>query len=118
MQGSLPRTAGRLVPLAHACRQRAQRAGLTDVALLFDARCEYERLLAFVREELGVDHDEFADLTTRWSRCRDGSGESAILAFGAESARWSHPHRSWRHRFSPGRPAAAATHHAAAGCRH
>src|SRR4051812_39064327 len=86
MQGSLPRTAGRLVLPAHACRQRVQRAGLIDAALLFDARCGYERLLAFVREELGVDRDEFADLTTRWSRCRDGSGESAILAFGAGSA--------------------------------
>src|SRR3954463_5548548 len=117
MQGSLPRTAGHLVPLAHACRQRAQRAGLIDAVLLFDARCEYERLLAFVREELGVDRDELADLTTRWSRCRGGSGESAILAFGAESARWSHPHRSCRHQLAPGWLAAAMTHSAAAECR-
>src|SRR3954463_9269904 len=102
MQGNLSRTAGRLVPLAHACRQRAQRAGLIDAALLFGARCEYERLLAVVREELGADHDELADLMTRWSRCRGGSGESAILAFGTESARWSHPHRSCRHRLVPG----------------
>lgn len=27
----------------------------------------------------------------RWSRYRGGSGESAILAFGVESARWLHP---------------------------
>src|SRR3954466_10106337 len=117
MQGSLPRTAGRLVPLAHACRQRAQRTGVIDAALLFGARCEYERLLAFVREELGVDRDEFADLTTQWSRCRGGFGESAILAFGAESARWSHPHRSCRHRLVPGCLAAAVMHSAAVECR-
>src|SRR3954463_11362086 len=101
MHGSLPRTAGRLVALAHACRRRAQRAGLIDAVLLFDARCEYERLLAFVREELCVDRDEFADLTTQWSRCHDGSSGSATLDFGVESARWSHPHRSCRHRLAP-----------------
>src|SRR3954468_14032336 len=102
MRGNLPRRAGRLVPLAHACRQWAQRAGLIDAALLFGARCEYERLLAVVREELGVGRDELADLMTQWSCCRGGPGESAILAFGAESARWSHPHRSCRHRLVPG----------------
>ena len=72
-QGNLPRTASRLVPLAHAYRQRAQRAGPMDVALLFGARCEYERLLAVVRKELGADRDELVDLMTRWSRCRGGS---------------------------------------------
>ena len=77
------RTADRLVTLAHACQQRAQRACRIDVALLFGARCEYERLLAVVREELGADRDELVDLMMRWSRCRGGSGESAILAFGA-----------------------------------
>src|SRR3954464_10460192 len=107
----------RLVPLAHACRQRAQRAGLIDAALLFGARCEYERLLAFVREELGADRDELADLMTWWSRRRGGSGESAILAFGAESARWLHPHRSCRHRLVPGWLAAAAMYSAAVECR-
>src|SRR3954463_13977941 len=98
MQGSPPCTAGRLVPLVHACRQRAQRAGLMDATLLSDARSEYERPLALAREELGVDRDEFADSTTRWSRCRDDSGESATLASGGGSARWSPPRRSWRHR--------------------
>jgi len=60
--------AGRLDPMAHACRQRAQRAGLINVTLLFGARCEYERLLVVVREELGADRDELVDLMTRWSR--------------------------------------------------
>ena len=78
--------ASRLVPLAHACQQRAQRAGLIDAALLFDARCEYERLLAVVHKELGVDRDELVDPMMRWSRCRGGSGESVILAFGVVNA--------------------------------
>src|SRR3954471_14339109 len=91
MQGNLPRTAGRLVPLALACRQRSQRVGLIDAAFLFSARCGYERLLAAVREERDADRDEFADLRKQWSRCRGGPGESAILAFGAESAWWLHP---------------------------
>ena len=78
--------ASRLVPLVHACQQKAQRTGPIDAALLFSARCEYERLLAVVREELGADRDELVDLMMRWSRCRGGSGESAILAFRAESA--------------------------------
>ena len=101
------RTASRLVPLAHACQQGAQRACRIDVALLFCARCEYERLLAVVREELGADRDELVDLTMWWSRCRGGSGESAILAFGVESARWLHPRRFCRHRLAPGNLAAA-----------
>ena len=62
----------------HVNRGRACRI---DVTLLFGPRCEYERLLAVVREELGADHDELVDLMTRWSRCRGRSGESAILAF-------------------------------------
>src|SRR3954462_11732580 len=99
MQGSPPRTAGRLVPLVHACRQRAQRGGLIDAALLSDARCEYERPLALAHEELGVDRDEFADSTTGWTRCRDDSGESGILASGGGRAWWAPPRRSWRHRF-------------------
>ena len=89
----------------------------SDVALLFGARCEYERLLPVVREELGADRDELVDLTMRWSRCRGGSDESAILAFGMESAWWLHPHRFRRHRLVPGSPAAAAMHLAAAECR-
>src|SRR3954469_11504704 len=109
--------AGRLVPLAHACRQWAHRAGLIDAALLFGARCEYERLLASVREELGADRDELADLMTRWSRRRGGSGESAILVFGAGSARWSRPHRSCHHRLLPGWLAVAAMRSAAVECR-
>src|SRR3954465_15130543 len=117
MQGNLPRTVGRLVPLALACRQWAQRAGLIDVALLCGAQCEYERLLAVTREERGANHDEFADLMKRWSRCRGGPGESAILAFGAESARWLHLHRFCRHRLALGWPAAAAMWSPAVECR-
>ena len=117
MQGNLPRTASCLIPLVHACRQRAQRAGPIDAALLFGARCEYERLLAVVREELGADRDELVDPMMRWSRCRGGFGESAILAFGVESAWWLHPHRFRRHRLVPGSPAAAAMYSAAAECR-
>ena len=109
--------ASHLVPLAHACRQRAQRAGLIDAVLLFGARCEFERLLAVVREELGADHDELVDLMMRWSHCRGGSGESAILAFGVESAWWLHPHRFRRHQLMPRIPAAAAMYSAAAECR-
>src|SRR3954471_1342341 len=117
MQGNLPRTAGRLVPLALACRQRSQRVGLIDAAFLFSARCGYERLLAAVREERGADRDEFTDLRKQWSRCRGGPGESAILVFGAESARWLHPHRFCRHRLAPGWPAAAAMWSPAVECR-
>src|SRR4051812_34875389 len=91
MPGSLPSTAGRLVPPVHACRRRAQRAGLIDAALLFCARCGSERLLPSVHEELGIGRVEFADSTTRWSRCRGGSGESATVASGVGSVRWSHP---------------------------
>ena len=68
--GNLPRTASRLVPLAHACQQWAHRTGLTDAALLFGARCEYERLRVVVLGELGLDRDELAGPTTRWNRCR------------------------------------------------
>src|SRR4051812_20774650 len=117
MQGNLPRMAGRLVPLAHACRQWAQRVGLIDAAFLFGARCGYERLLAAVREERGANRDEFVDLMKRWIRCRGGPGESAILAFRAGSARWSHPHRSCNHRLAPGWLVAAAMWLAAAECR-
>ena len=67
MQGNLPRTADRLI----------------DVALLFGARCEFERLLVVDHEELGADRDELVDPTMQWSRSRGGSSESAILAFGA-----------------------------------
>ena len=111
------RTANRLVPLAHTCRQRAQRAGLIDAALLFGARYEFERLLAVDREELGADRDELVDPTMRWSHCRGGPGESAILAFGVESAWWLHPHWFRRHRLASGSPAAAAMYSAAAECR-
>ena len=83
MQGNLPRMASRLVPLAHACQQRAQRACRIDAALLFGARCGFERLLVVDHEGLAVDRDELVDQTMQWSRCRGGSGESAILAFGA-----------------------------------
>ena len=118
MQDNLPRTADRLVPLAHACQQRVQRAGPIDAALLFVTRCEYEHLLAVIREGLGADHDELVDLMMRWSRCRGGSGESAILAFGVESAWWLHPHQFHRYRLVPGGPAAAAMYLAAVECRH
>ena len=75
--------ADHLVPLAHACQQRAQRACRIDVALHFGARCGFEHLLVVDHEELGADRDELVDPNMRWSRCRGGSGESAILAFGA-----------------------------------
>ena len=45
-----------------------QRATLIGVALLFGARCEYERLLVVARGELGADRDELVDLMTQWSR--------------------------------------------------
>ena len=108
--------ASRLVPLAHACRQWAHRAGLIDAALLFDARCEYERLLVVILEELGADHDELMDLMTRWSRCRGGSGESVILAFRVVIAWWLHLHQFRRHRLVLGNPAALATRLAATEC--
>ena len=71
--------------------------------LLFGARCEYERLLAVDREELGADRDELVDSTMRWSRYRGGSGESAILAFKVVIAWWLHAHQfcrqalTWQH---------------------
>ena len=85
--------------------------------LLFGARCEYEHPLAVVREELGADRDELVDPMTRWSHCRGGSDESAILVFGAESAWWLHLHRFRHHRLASGSRAAAAMQLAAAECR-
>src|SRR3954465_5650928 len=101
---------------------------MIDAALLFCARCESERLLPSVREELGVGRVEFVDSTTRWSRCRDGSGEwvtvasglgggSWPLASGLGRGWWPPPRQSLHHQSLPERPAAAVTHWAAAGCR-
>src|SRR3954465_1554997 len=58
-----PTTYGRSLGSPGACMStEAQRACQIDAALLFDARCEFERLLAVVRGELGADRDELTDL--------------------------------------------------------
>ena len=59
--------------------------------------------------------------TSSWIRRCGGVavevGESAILAFGVESAWWLHPHRFRRHRLVPGNPAAAVMYSDTAECR-